>query len=106
MRPKKFDNKQINILSPFPVIALWQEGSQGGWGFYDRDAASGAWTERPLVFAAHARVYAEAIAGEPSAIHYDPDTHVFELRFDGRSDRAPHVVHVPEEPYFPARSLK
>ncbi len=77
------------------AVWLWKEQSQGSWGFYDHED-DGTWTERPHVIAAHARVYAERIAGEPTSMRYDADTRAFELAYEGRGDLAPHVIHVPE----------
>ena len=76
------------------AVWLWKEESQGRWGFFEQ-AADGSWTERPAVVAAHGRVYAECIAGEPVSMRYDADTRVFELAYEGRADLAPHVIYVP-----------
>ncbi len=81
------------------AVWLWKEDSQGRWGFFDPEP-EGTWTERPAVVAAHARIYAERIAGEPTSMRYDADTRSFELRYEGRTDAAPHVLYVPEG--FPA----
>ncbi|MFO0684368.1 MAG: cellulase family glycosylhydrolase [Sandaracinus sp.] len=77
------------------TVWLWKESSQGGWGFYDYDAATDAFTERPEVFDAHTRVWAEVIAGEPTTAHYDREAHALTLSFEGRGDLAPHVIRVP-----------
>lgn len=77
------------------TVWLWKENSQGSWGFHDYDEATGTFTERESVIAAHARIYAEAIAGEPSVTTYDPDAHRYELRYQGRGDDAPSVIYVP-----------
>ncbi len=77
------------------TVWLWKERSQGSWGFFDLNE-DGTWTERERVIAAHARVYAERIAGEPARMHYDADTLTFELTYEGRTDAAPHVIYVPE----------
>lgn len=84
------------------TVWLWKEPSQGRWGFYEHDDGSGTFTERPEVFAAHARPYAPAIAGEPVSLRYDADTQGLELRLEGRDDGVPSVLHVPAEPYYPA----
>lgn len=84
------------------AVWLWKEQSQGSWGFFEL-GEDGAWTERAHVVAAHARVYPERIAGEPTRMHYDASSRRFELRFEGRTDAAPHVLYLPEPPNFPAR---
>lgn len=76
------------------TVWLWKEESQGRWGFFDQEA-DGSWTERPHVVEAHARIYAERIAGEPSSMRYDAGARRFELAYEGRSDEAPHVIYVP-----------
>jgi len=76
------------------AVWLWKEDSQGRWGFWDIEP-DGSWTEREDVVAAHARVYAERIAGEPTSMHYDADARRFELSYAGRADLAPHVIYVP-----------
>lgn len=89
------------------TVWLWKENSQGSWGFHDYDEASGVFTERAAVVAAHARVYAEAIAGEPISMAYDRDALRFELRYQGRADDAPSVVYVPAAEHFaPAFSVR
>ena len=82
------------------AVWVWKENSQDSWGFFD--FAEGTFTERASVVAAHARVYAETIAGEPIRMAYVPETHRFELSYTGRLDAAPSIIHLPESPYFPA----
>lgn len=77
------------------AVWLWKERSQGSWGFFALDGE--AWIERPEVIAAHARIYAERIAGEPVSMSYERDTRHFELVYEGRADAAPHVIYVPFE---------
>jgi hypothetical protein len=77
------------------TVWVWKESSQGAWGFFDHDAATGAFTERPAVFAAHTRPYAEVIAGTPMGATYDAAARTYELTFAGRGDRAPHVLRIP-----------
>ena len=74
------------------TVWLWKENSQGSWGFHEYDEATGEFTERESVVAAHARVYAEAIAGEPIATTYDPAAGHYSLRYQGRGDDAPSVI--------------
>jgi len=80
------------------TVWLWKEESQGGWGFYDVDA-SGRFTERPAVFTAHTRPWAEVIAGTPMGATYDATTHTYTLTYVGRGDLAPSVLRVPTDPY-------
>ncbi|UJR78297.1 cellulase family glycosylhydrolase [Sandaracinus amylolyticus] len=82
------------------TVWLWKENSQGSWGFHDYDPEGGAFTERDAVVRAHARVYAEAVAGEPMSMRYDLDARRFELVYEGRADDAPSVVYVPDASYF------
>lgn len=77
------------------TVWLWREQSQGSWGFYDWDETTGEWSERESVFGAHTRVVAQRVAGEPTSMAYDASARRLELRFEGRSDRAPHVIFVP-----------
>lgn len=81
------------------TVWLWKEESQGSWGFFDHHE-DGTWSEREHVIAAHARVFAERIAGEPASMRYEPSTQRFELVYEGRTDAAPHVIYVPES--YPA----
>lgn len=71
---------------------LWKENSQGRWGFYDYDDANDTWTPRPTVQGWHARPWARAIGGRRQAMSWNPDTGIFELRFDGRADGAPSEI--------------
>ena len=82
------------------AVWLWKEDSQGSWGFYDFDEVAGEWVEREQTRRAHARVRAEAIAGEPIAMTYDAAALSFELRYQGRSDTAPNVIYIPEASDF------
>jgi len=84
------------------TVWLWKENSQGNWGFFDHDEATGAWQERPSVVAAHARVYATAIAGEPESMRYDADDKTFDLRYAGRDDGVASLLYVPSPPDYPA----
>jgi hypothetical protein len=77
------------------TVWVLKESSQGAWGFFDFDATSGAFAERPAVFGAHTRIWAEVIAGEPMRGHYDASALAFDLDFEGRGDVAPHVIRVP-----------
>ncbi len=76
------------------TVWLWKEQSQGSWGFFDL-RSDGTWTERAHVVAAHSRAYAERIAGEPTRMFYDAGARRFELAYEGRTDEAPHVIHLP-----------
>lgn len=84
------------------TVWVWKESSQGSWGFFDYDTRTSTFTERASVVAAHARVYAETIAGEPLHMSYVPEAHRFELTYTGRTDAAPSIIHLPESPSFPA----
>ncbi|MFO0758033.1 MAG: cellulase family glycosylhydrolase [Byssovorax sp.] len=75
---------------------VWKEQSQGSWGLYSYDEASGAWTERDHVRKALSRVAPEAIAGFPTSFGYDRDKKRFSLKFTGDpSITAPSRIFVP-----------
>jgi endoglycosylceramidase len=73
---------------------LWKEDSQGRWGLYDHDQATG-WSERPAMVAAVSRPYAERIAGTPVAMSWTPESSVLEVTYADAVE-APSVVFVPE----------
>ena len=76
---------------------LWKERSQGSWGLYDYDDATGAWTERPLVIRWVSRVHAARIAGTPRAVESTPAGDGLRVELEpGTATAAPHVVYVPE----------
>lgn len=80
---------------------VWKEQSQGSWGLHSFDAATGAWTERPMVRRALSRPRAERVAGWPRFMRYDPVARRFELRFDGDPAlTAPTELYVPEPADF------
>jgi endoglycosylceramidase len=81
------------------ALWLWKERSQGAWGLFDYDDASGRWTERAGFRRALARVYPEAIAGWPRFWRYDRAALRFELAFDAAVD-ANHALYVPEAQDF------
>lgn len=75
---------------------VWKEESQGAWGLFDHDAATGAWTERDHVRKALTRVAPEAVAGWPKAFGYDRAAKRFELTFTGDpAVKANHRIFVP-----------
>ncbi len=75
---------------------VWKENSQGSWGLYDYDTATGEWRQRADLRRTLARVRPEAIAGEPVRWAYDAIARRFELTFIGRPERrGPHRVYVP-----------
>ncbi len=84
------------------ALWLWKERSQGAWGLFDYDDASGRWSERASFRRALARVYPEAIAGWPRTWRYDREALRFELSFDTAVD-ANHVLYVPEAQDFAPR---
>lgn len=75
---------------------LWKEQSQGSWGLFDWDEASGTWSERDAVRKAFARVTVEAVAGWPTRFGYDRDAKRFTLEFTGDpAASGPNVLYVP-----------
>lgn len=83
--------------STFWVWKEQDEGSGGGgWGLFDRDPASGAWSERASARRVFARVVPEAIAGWPESWSWDASTRRFTLTFIGDpSVTAPTLLHLP-----------
>jgi endoglycosylceramidase len=78
------------------IFWLWKERSQGGWGLFDYDDATSAWTERATMRAQLARVMPEAIAGWPISWSYDRGARRFELRYAGDAAvTAPTRIYVP-----------
>lgn len=73
---------------------VWKEQSQGSWGVFDFDEATGAWTEREQVVRWISRVHAARIAGEVVENAFDPTTGA--LRLETRGGGAPHEIYVPE----------
>lgn len=87
------------------ALWLWKERSQGLWGLFDYDEASGRWNERPTFRRALARVYPEAIAGWPKTWRFDRVARRFELEYEGSATvSAPNVLFVPAAEDF-ARSF-
>jgi endoglycosylceramidase len=81
------------MLSSF--MWLWKEESSGLWGCFDYDATSGAFTERPTMKKALARVRPAAVAGWPGGYSFDRATGVFSLTFQSAPDvTAPHLISV------------
>jgi len=76
---------------------VWKEQSQGSWGLFDRDDATGAWTERPQVVAWVSRLHAARIGGDPTRVDYDPAAQTLHVELaPGSATAAPTLVYVPE----------
>ncbi|MCC6648230.1 MAG: cellulase family glycosylhydrolase [Polyangiaceae bacterium] len=60
---------------------LWKEQSQGSWGCFDYDAATGAFSPRDDVRRWLARARAKAVAGWPTAQSFDRASGVYSLTF-------------------------
>lgn len=74
---------------------VWKEESQGSWGCFDHDAASGTWTARKGLEKALARVRPARVAGWPESYAFDRATGKFEMKF--RADptvTAPHLIAI------------
>jgi endoglycosylceramidase len=76
------------------ALWLWKEISQGNWGFFDHDEATGAFTERPLVVATVARPYAQRIAGTPTEVRWDAAAGTLSIAF-AQTVTAPNVLAIP-----------
>jgi endoglycosylceramidase len=76
---------------------LWKERSQGSWGLFDYDAASGAWIERPQMVAWVSRVHVARVAGTPTVIESTPLGDALHLEVaPGSGTTAPHLIYIPE----------
>lgn len=76
---------------------VWKEQSQGRWGVFDFDDATGAWTERPLVVGWLSRVRVARIAGTPATLDSSATGDAVRLEMlPGSALDVPHVVYVPE----------
>lgn len=106
IRMEDYVSAQADLQDEFGESAalwLWKERSQGSWGLFDYDAASGRWTERPAYRRALARVYPEAIAGWPKTWRFDRRARRFELEYEGSAMvSAPNVLFVPAAEDFAA----
>jgi len=74
---------------------LWKEQSQGRWGCFDYDDATGSFSPRATTRLTLARVRPSRVAGWPTRYAFDRASGVFELEF--RADptiKAPHVIAV------------
>ncbi len=60
---------------------LWKESSQGSWGCYEFDAATGTFTPREALRLVLARVRATRVSGWPAETRFERATGVFSLRF-------------------------
>lgn len=76
---------------------VWKEMSQGAWGCFDHDAATGAFTPRAAMQAALAHARPSRIAGFPRAFSYDAGARRFSMTFyaDASVDGA-HEIIVPD----------
>ena len=82
---------------------VWKEQSQGRWGMFEYDDATGTWAERDLVRRAVSRVVPEAVAGWPASFGYERAERRFEMTFT--ADPAipgKHSLFVPEAADFAA----
>lgn len=76
---------------------VWKEQSQGSWGVFDHDDATGVWTERPQVVGWISRVHAARIAGTPLAIESSPAGDAIRVEIaPGSHATAPNLIYVPE----------
>ena len=76
---------------------LWKEQSQGSWGVFDHDPATGAWTERPQVVGWLSRVHVARIAGTPTTVESSAAGDAIHVEIaSGSQTAAPYLVYVPE----------
>lgn len=79
---------------------LWKEQDEGsgggGWGLFDRDPTTGAWTERASTRRVFARVVPEAIGGWPESWSWSSSARRFMLTLIGDpAVTAPTLLHLP-----------
>ncbi len=74
---------------------VWKEQSQGRWGCFDYDDASGTFSERAATKLALGRVRPAAVAGWPHSFGYDAAAGELTLKFAGNPRvTAPHRIAV------------
>lgn len=97
---------QVELQDEFQAsgfLWVWKEQSQGRWGMFDYDDATGAWTERDSVRKAVSRVVPEAVAGWPKSFGFDRAAQRFEMVFTADPTvTAPHRIFVPGPDDFAA----
>tara|TARA_R110001592_G_scaffold357416_1_gene660560 strand:- start:121004 stop:122455 length:1452 start_codon:yes stop_codon:yes gene_type:complete len=69
-------------LSSGQITWLWKEDSQGSWGFYDVDSATGDWVLRENAVRHFAKPYAQAVPGRFLTHNFDPATGVLSFSFE------------------------
>ncbi len=74
---------------------VWKEDSQGSWGLFSKDAASGTWTERPNIIGWVSRVRVARYASTPRSVEPSLAGDAVRVELDGAGD-APNLVYVPE----------
>jgi hypothetical protein len=99
----RFESELQDQVLASAFFWLWKEESQGGWGLFDHDEKTGAWTERADIRKALTRVMPEAIPGFPKSFGFDADAKRFELVYEGdASISAPLRLYVPAPEDFAA----
>jgi len=64
------------------MLWLWKEDSQGSWGFYDFDVATGNWVIRDNAVRLFGKPYALAVPGTLLTQHFDPEERVLSFSFE------------------------
>lgn len=93
----RFEQEAQDDVMASSFFWVWKEMSQGGWGCFDHDEATGAFTPREATKTILAHVRPARIAGFPRAFSYDRDARRFEMTFyaDPKVSGA-HEIVVPE----------
>ena len=86
-----------DAFSSGQILWLWKEDSQGSWGFYDFDSATGSWVLRDNADRLFSKPYAQAVPGKLLTQHFDPDTSVLTFSFAATgSERGGVLLYLPE----------
>ena len=78
---------------------LWKENSQGFWGFFNYDAPSGQWNERPGAARTVGKPYAMAVPGEWLEHGFDVATGTLRARFHAAGGEAAPLLFLPSSWY-------
>jgi endoglycosylceramidase len=93
----RFEQEAQDAAMASAFFWVWKEMSQGAWGCFDHDEASGAFVERDATRAALAHPHPARIAGFPRAFSYDRDRRRFAMTFYADAAvKGAHEIVVPE----------
>jgi len=78
---------------------LWKENSQGFWGFFDFDAQTGSWSERPGAARTVGKPYVMAMPGQWLEHSFDTDTRLLQAHFQAAGGEAAPLLFLPPSWY-------